>query len=370
MGMVFWTHAYNAELTISRAIESILNQTCGEFTYYCLDNGSTDGTWRVIREYAAKDGRIIPLHLKRNWDADLFWIQIRKTIQRANKDGYFAYLDADDEYDANFLEKTLTFAKSNKLDMAVCGTKYIEAGGSVRYDSPALTLVLQGADKAKYLPFYHKYVTRYWAILYSIKLLPEFFFTTSITPKNKRKTMRKDDRKKRPAAFYDVFLTLNAVYKSERVGVMRECLHSYYTGVSTQVSALYTPNWFWWVNFSQQQLRGFVSNYGEISIDNENYINTRFYIWLKHILARLQNANAPLKVRLRDIRDIFQDERTTALLALDWRATGIQTDKRDFLNEQLAWVRGQQGNHAVKLTARKLGHILECRINEAVSDKP
>ena len=38
------TCAYNAEKTIRRAMDSVLNQTYRDITYYVLDNGSTDRT--------------------------------------------------------------------------------------------------------------------------------------------------------------------------------------------------------------------------------------------------------------------------------------------------------------------------------------
>ena len=57
----FTTKAYNAEHTLRRAVESILCQTNGDFCYHLCDNGSTDGTGEIIREYAKLDKRIAPL---------------------------------------------------------------------------------------------------------------------------------------------------------------------------------------------------------------------------------------------------------------------------------------------------------------------
>ena len=59
------TTAYNAEHTIKQCIESVLNQTSGEFIYYLCDNGSTDATGDIIRSYAQKDSRIKPFLMKK-----------------------------------------------------------------------------------------------------------------------------------------------------------------------------------------------------------------------------------------------------------------------------------------------------------------
>ena len=54
--------AYNAQNTIGRCIESILNQTYTDFELLVMDDGSRDGTAAIIDGYAAKDPRVIAVH--------------------------------------------------------------------------------------------------------------------------------------------------------------------------------------------------------------------------------------------------------------------------------------------------------------------
>jgi len=103
--IIIYTPAYNAEKTLRRAVDSILNQTHKEFIYYLLDNASTDGTYEIIKEYAKNDKRIIPLHNEINWVGN----GIYEVLKNYGKDCYFCALDADDEYTPNFLEKMLFF---------------------------------------------------------------------------------------------------------------------------------------------------------------------------------------------------------------------------------------------------------------------
>jgi GT2 family glycosyltransferase len=49
---------YNTERYVGQAIESILNQTLGDFELLILDDGSTDGSLEVLRRYADRDPRI------------------------------------------------------------------------------------------------------------------------------------------------------------------------------------------------------------------------------------------------------------------------------------------------------------------------
>jgi glycosyltransferase involved in cell wall biosynthesis len=49
---------YNAERFVAEAVESILNQTLGDFEFLIVDDGSTDGSRRILEGYAARDPRI------------------------------------------------------------------------------------------------------------------------------------------------------------------------------------------------------------------------------------------------------------------------------------------------------------------------
>lgn len=56
---------YNREQFASRAIESILAQTCRDFEFIIVDNGSTDHSGEIADDYAAKDSRICVIHRER-----------------------------------------------------------------------------------------------------------------------------------------------------------------------------------------------------------------------------------------------------------------------------------------------------------------
>ena len=116
--------AYNAQETIGRTIESILNQTFGNFEYYILDNASTDATEDIISDYGRKDNRIIPLHINKN--DPLNGSTIFNTLVWSTDADYIVWCDADDSYTQDFLKNMIDFSKDNNLDIAACGYDKID----------------------------------------------------------------------------------------------------------------------------------------------------------------------------------------------------------------------------------------------------
>ena len=49
---------YNGESFLREAIDSILAQTFNDFELIVIENGSTDSTPDILKEYAARDGRV------------------------------------------------------------------------------------------------------------------------------------------------------------------------------------------------------------------------------------------------------------------------------------------------------------------------
>lgn len=80
--------AYNAEKFIREAIDSVLNQTYGDFEFIIIDDGSTDNTVEIIKKY--KDERIRLLVCSHNY------IKSLNTGLRIAEGDYIARFDADD----------------------------------------------------------------------------------------------------------------------------------------------------------------------------------------------------------------------------------------------------------------------------------
>ena len=111
------TSAYNVEKYLGRAIESILNQTFTEFEYIILNDGSTDNTLAIAKEYEAQDKRIKVINLEENAGLPN---GLNTCIEAAQYE-WLALMDSDDISLPTRLERQLAYAQ-NDPEVIVWGT--------------------------------------------------------------------------------------------------------------------------------------------------------------------------------------------------------------------------------------------------------
>ena len=125
---------YNREELLTRAIDSILNQTFKDFEFIIVDNGSTDKSGAIADEYALKDSRIKIIHREQGNIGSG-----RNAGLDAATGEYVAFIDDDDYAESDFLEFLYNLAKKHNADIAVCGSTKEENGqqlpnGIYQYD--------------------------------------------------------------------------------------------------------------------------------------------------------------------------------------------------------------------------------------------
>ena len=105
------TPTYNAEKFITETLKSVQNQTYQNWEMILVDDASTDKTVKIISDFAEKDSRIKLFKLEKNSGNGFARnIALEKAIGK-----YIAYLDADDLWFPNKLEKQIAFLKENNL---------------------------------------------------------------------------------------------------------------------------------------------------------------------------------------------------------------------------------------------------------------
>jgi hypothetical protein len=119
----------NVERFLEEAIESILDQTFGDFEFVIVDYGSTDQTKTIVRKYAEADERV---HLHEIAHCGLG--QARNTACSLAQGRYIALMDADDVALPERLQLEVEFMEEHpEVGLLGTGVQWINAAGRPLY---------------------------------------------------------------------------------------------------------------------------------------------------------------------------------------------------------------------------------------------
>lgn len=287
------TVAYNASETLERTIKSVLNQTYGEFVYYLVENGSTDGgkTKKIVQKYAGKDKRIRAFYNKKNhvWDGSEEALYLPHNI---DDNDYFSLLDADDVYKPDFFKNIIEFMKKNDLDIAACGSDFIDASRNKKIGERQLDhdLLIYDDLYIKYYPVYHQFARTIWGKLFKGKTLKNVII---------------DSLELRPQSYgNDTFFTFTALDNADRFGILSKSLHEYYISPKS-TSYIFKDSRINDDRILYNQAVNFLNKYGEMLPENLEFINIVFINACFDTFNVIINSNLTVRIKLNHIREMF-----------------------------------------------------------------
>lgn len=112
------TPTYNCAKFIARTIDSVMAQTYGNWEMIIVDDRSSDNTKEIVEEYIKNDSRIKYHLLEVNSGAAV----ARTTAMRLAQGAYMAFLDSDDVWMPDKLERQIKWMQEN--DYAFSCTAY------------------------------------------------------------------------------------------------------------------------------------------------------------------------------------------------------------------------------------------------------
>lgn len=107
---------YNVEKYLTRALDSILQQTYPVYEIICVDDGSTDHSLDILQEYAKKDSRIKVIHKENGGSTSA-----RKAGLEKARGTYTAFVDSDDFIESMMYEEMMALAIENQADLVTSG---------------------------------------------------------------------------------------------------------------------------------------------------------------------------------------------------------------------------------------------------------
>lgn len=108
---------YNAGEHLRPCLDTLVNQTLREIEIICVLDCPTDGSDKVVEEYAAKDNRIVVIRNERN----LHIGESRNVGIRAARGEYIGFSDHDDTHELDMYEQLFQQTLNNSKDVVLSG---------------------------------------------------------------------------------------------------------------------------------------------------------------------------------------------------------------------------------------------------------
>lgn len=139
----------NGEKTLKKSVESIISQTFTDWEFIICDDGSTDNTLSILKEYQSKDKRIIVLHNETSKGSACG----RNACINIARASILALQDADDESLPNRFEVQYEYITQHP-EYAIVGTNWFNvdsAGNSTECKVKELPTALDQVNRGLFM---------------------------------------------------------------------------------------------------------------------------------------------------------------------------------------------------------------------------
>ena len=107
---------FNSEKYIWKCLDSIKNQTYTNFEVICVDDGSTDGSLSIVNTFSKVDSRFKVMKIKKSNAG------VARNYGIDNASGkYVIFLDSDDFFELNLLERSYEVVVADRSDFCIFG---------------------------------------------------------------------------------------------------------------------------------------------------------------------------------------------------------------------------------------------------------
>ena len=126
---------YNSAEWLSQCLNSIVNQTFRALEIICVDDGSTDESGAILNVYAALDSRITVITRDSSSGSGAL---PRNTGMDIACGKYIMFLDSDDYFDLQMLEKLIARAEELNADLVMCDNYELTVAGEISTENTEL----------------------------------------------------------------------------------------------------------------------------------------------------------------------------------------------------------------------------------------
>lgn len=164
---------YNAERDLKRLLDSALNQqtTC-KYEVIAIDDGSSDGTLALLKDYASHYSNLLVCHQENGGAAKAR----NKGIEMMTGE-YVGFADSDDYLSQDFIEMLYTKARKYNADMVQCGYSATTPFGTQKvYATPEKVMSIQDEEERSRLVSGFVWHSLYHRSCFEKVRFPEHFY--------------------------------------------------------------------------------------------------------------------------------------------------------------------------------------------------
>lgn len=200
--------AYNVEKYIGQCLDSIVNQTLKNIEIICVNDGSSDNTLSILKQYQSRDDRIIIINQENRGPGAARNAGLEKATGK-----YFQFIDSDDDLELNALETLFNIAEEKDTDLIIFKFKTYddETGKTIDsdyYEMPKVRNMVQDN-------------------IFTYKQVKPELFNMAVSPiKFYRLDLLKDIRYPEDIYFEDNVFFLEVMLNSERIYFYDEYLYN------------------------------------------------------------------------------------------------------------------------------------------------
>lgn len=116
---------YNVAAYLDQCMESLAGQSMEDIEIICVNDGSSDHTAEILREWRDRDGRVRVIDRKNSGVS-----AARNSGMEAAAGKYIGFVDPDDVVERNMFRRLFDAAVEKDADVAVCGYhEFCDRGG-------------------------------------------------------------------------------------------------------------------------------------------------------------------------------------------------------------------------------------------------
>ena len=117
---------YNNKEFLTKCLDSVMNQTLKDIEIIIVNDGSTDGSLFILKNYADVYSNIVLLNQDNKGQA----IAINRALDIATGK-YIAFVDADDYIEPEMIETLYESAETDNLDLVICNWNRVDQNGNI-----------------------------------------------------------------------------------------------------------------------------------------------------------------------------------------------------------------------------------------------